>query len=53
MCPWLSNKKELDTEMRKLGLIKEDLKLDLEDQPVLLDVVNNPVDRVTNKWDNI
>ena len=45
--PWLTNSKDLDVEMRELGLRKKDLKLDEKNPPVVLDVVNNPVDRVS------
>ena len=45
--PWLTNKHELELEMKRLGLRKEDLRLDVKNQPIVLDVVNNPVDRVT------
>ena len=44
--PWLTNSADLDMEMRQLGLKKKDLKLDENTQPIVLDVVNNPVDRV-------
>ena len=45
--PWILNKNELEREMKQLGLRKEDLLLDEKIQPVVLDVMNNPVDRVT------
>ena len=44
--PWLTNKIDLEMEMKQLGLKKKDLRLDDTDQPVVLDVVNNPIDRV-------
>ena len=44
--PWLTNKNDLEVEMKQLGLRKKDLHLDDKDQPIVLDVVNNPIDRV-------
>ena len=44
--PWLTNKNDLELEMKQLGLRKKDLRLDDKDQPIVLDVVNNPIDRV-------
>ena len=44
--PWLTNKIDLEMEMKQLGLKKKDLRLDDTDLPVVLDVVNNPIDRV-------
>ena len=44
--PWLTNKIDLEKEMKQLGIKKKDLRLDDTDQPVVLDVVNNPIDRV-------
>ena len=44
--PWLTNKIDLDDELKRLGLKKSDLKLGLKNRPVILDTVNNPVDRV-------
>ena len=46
--PWRSNKRELETELRTLGIRKADLKLC--EKPLFLDVVNNPVDRLTAKY---
>ena len=45
--PWLSNRKELEDELKKLGITKNDLNLNVSDKPILLDVINNPVDRVS------
>ena len=47
--PWLSNRKELEDELRKLGITKKDLNLNIGDKPIFLDVINNPVDRVSKK----
>ena len=47
--PWLSNKKELEEELEKLGITKKDLNLGSEEKPVYLDTINNPVDRVQNR----
>ena len=44
--PWLTNKVDLEHEIRRLGLKKSDLKLGIQKKPVILDTVNNPVDRV-------
>ena len=44
--PWRSNKRELETELRTLGIRKADLKLNDCEKPLFLDVVNNAVDRV-------
>ena len=48
MKPWLSNKKDLEDEIIKLGINKKDLNLGTNsaEKPIYLDVVNNPVDRV-------
>ncbi|XP_023337528.1 uncharacterized protein LOC111708396 [Eurytemora carolleeae] len=46
--PWESNEEELNKELRRLGLKKEDLKLDKK--PLLLDPANNPIDRVKAKY---
>jgi hypothetical protein len=43
--PWMTNGEDLEKELRKLGLKKEDLRLDRK--PVILDPQNNVVDRVT------
>jgi hypothetical protein len=43
--PWMTNGEDLEKELRKLGLRKEDLRLDRK--PVMLDPENNVVDRVT------
>ena len=47
--PWLTNKKDLAAELRKLGLKKTDLKL-TGPKPIILDTINNPVDRITAKY---
>ena len=46
--PWMSNKKELEEELQKLGIRKKDLNLGsaTEEKPIYLDTINNPVDRV-------
>ena len=46
--PWLTNSKDLDLEMKELGLKKRDLKLDGKNTPIVLDVMNSHVDRVSN-----
>ena len=46
--PWLTNSKDLDLEMKELGLKKKDLKLDGKDIPIVLDIMNSHVDRVSN-----
>ena len=47
--PWLTNKKDLAAELRRLGLKKTDLKL-TGPKPIILDTINNPVDRITAKY---
>ncbi len=42
--PWMTNGEDLERELKRLGLKKEDLRLDK--RPVLLDPANNMVDRV-------
>ena len=44
--PWETNSKDLEVEMKQLGLEKKDLKLNGKSTPLVLDVENNPVDRV-------
>ena len=46
--PWNSNSKDLEDELKKLGITKDDLKLGNSsvDKPLYLDIVNNPVDKV-------
>ena len=42
--PWMTNGEDLEKELKRLGLRKEDLRLDRK--PVMLDPENNLVDRV-------
>ena len=44
--PWLTNKLDIESEMKLLGLKKKDLRLDEKNQPIVLDVANNHIDRV-------
>ena len=43
LTPWLTNSKDIDVEMRELGLKKKNLKFDEKNPPVVLGVVNNLV----------
>ncbi len=42
--PWMTNGEDLEKELKRLGLRKEDLRLDKK--PLVLDPANNIVDRV-------
>ena len=44
--PWMTNRVDLELEMKELGLRRKDLKLDRGEHPVVLDVINSDVDRV-------
>ena len=47
--PWLTNKLDIESEMKLLGLKKKDLRLDEKNQPIVLDVANNHIDRVSQE----
>ena len=49
--PWQTNRRELEAELRNLGISKTDLKLDQAENPLILDVKNSPVDRVSGEPD--
>ena len=41
----------MEDELQKLGITKKDLNLNVGDKPIVLDVINNPVDRVSQFLD--
>ena len=47
--PWMTNRIDLELEMKELGLRRKDLKLDRGEHPVVLDVINSDVDRVKDQ----